>query len=37
MNRLMIDCGKASRMTKGISYLFIYELGAPPNDRLYNY
>ncbi|MFJ2995505.1 hypothetical protein [Pandoraea sp. NPDC087047] len=31
----MIDCGPASEKTQGVSLLLLFELGIPPNDRLF--
>jgi hypothetical protein len=31
----MIDCGQASKRTKGTSLLLFLELGAPPFNWLY--
>jgi hypothetical protein len=31
----LLDCGKASEVTKGVPYLVLYELGWPPFDRLW--
>ena len=31
----MIDCGRASKRTKGTSQLLFLELGAPPFNWLY--
>lgn len=33
----MIDCGRASKRTKGTSILLFLEFGAPPFDWLYLY
>jgi hypothetical protein len=30
----IIDCGRASERTQGITLLLLFELGIPPNDRL---
>lgn len=29
----LLDCGKASEVTKGFPYFFYYEFGSPPFDR----
>jgi hypothetical protein len=29
----IIDCGRASERTQGLAFLFLFELGIPPNDR----
>jgi hypothetical protein len=29
----IIDCGRASQRTRGQPFLFLFELGIPPNDR----
>jgi hypothetical protein len=29
----LLDCGKASEVTKGFPYFFSYEFGSPPFDR----
>lgn len=31
----IIDCGRASECTNGISLLLLFELSTPPNDRLF--
>lgn len=31
----IIDCGRASECTKGIPFLLLFELGAPPNNKLF--
>jgi hypothetical protein len=31
---LLIDCGTASKVTKGVPFLLLYELSAPPNNKL---
>ncbi len=33
--RLLIDCGRASRRTRGVPLLFLFEIAAPPLDRLF--
>jgi hypothetical protein len=30
----IIDCGRASERTQGVSFLILYELGTPPLDKL---
>jgi hypothetical protein len=30
----LIDCGRASEKTCGVSFLVLLELGVPPNDKL---
>jgi hypothetical protein len=30
----IIDCGRASERTQGFSFLLLFELGVPPNNRL---
>lgn len=32
---LLVDCGRVSRCTRGTSFLILFELAAPPNDRLF--
>ncbi len=32
---LLVDCGRVSRCTRGTSFLILYELATPPNDRLF--
>jgi hypothetical protein len=29
----IIDCGRASERIQGQPFLFLFELGIPPNDR----
>jgi len=29
----LMDCGQASKETKGLPYLFLYEFSTPPFDR----
>jgi hypothetical protein len=29
----LVDCGQASKVTKGVPYLLFYELASPPYDR----
>jgi hypothetical protein len=29
----LLDCGQASKVTKGFSLFLLWELGAPPYDR----
>jgi hypothetical protein len=31
----LIDCGRASERTNGIPFLLLFELSAPPNNKLY--
>jgi hypothetical protein len=31
----LVDCGRVSKCTRGVSFLILFELAAPPNDRLY--
>jgi hypothetical protein len=31
----IIDCGRASERTNGIPLLLLFELGTPPNNKLY--
>ena len=31
----IIDCGRASERTQGIAFLLLFELGIPPNDKLF--
>jgi hypothetical protein len=31
----IIACGCASERTRGIPYLLLFELGIPPNDKLF--
>jgi hypothetical protein len=31
---VLLDCGQASKVTKGVPYLVLYEVGWPPFDRL---
>jgi hypothetical protein len=31
----IIDCGRASERTNGVAYLLFFELGTPPNNRLF--
>jgi len=30
----VIDCGRASERTQGVSFMILFELGAPPYDKL---
>jgi hypothetical protein len=30
----LLDCGQASKETKGFPFLFLWELAPPPFDRL---
>ena len=35
-NRLgIIDCGRASERTQGVPLLLLFELGTPPNNKLF--
>ena len=29
----LLDCGQASKVTKGLPFLIVFELGLPPYDR----
>jgi len=29
------DCGRASERTQGVSFMFLFELGIPPHDKLF--
>jgi hypothetical protein len=31
----LIDCGRASERTQGVSFTFLFELGTPPHDKLF--
>lgn len=31
----IIDCGRVSERTQGTTFLVLFELGAPPNDKLF--
>jgi hypothetical protein len=31
--KFMIDCGRASRCTRGMLFLLTFELAPPPTDR----
>jgi len=31
----IIDCGRASERTNGIPFLLLFELSAPPNNKLF--
>jgi hypothetical protein len=31
----ILDCGRASERTQGIPFLLLFELGIPPNDKLF--
>jgi hypothetical protein len=31
----IIDCGRVSESTHGLMFLFAFELGIPPNDKLF--
>jgi hypothetical protein len=35
--RFLIDCGRASRCTRGVPLLFMFEVAAPPMDRLFQF
>jgi hypothetical protein len=30
----MIDCGRATKRTRGFMFIILFELGTPPNDGL---
>ena len=30
----IIDCGRVSERTQGVSFLILFELGTPPMDKL---
>jgi hypothetical protein len=30
----IIDCGRATKRTQGVSFMVLYELGTPPLDKL---
>jgi hypothetical protein len=32
---LLMDCGRASKMTQGVPLLLQFELGTPPTNKLY--
>jgi hypothetical protein len=29
----LVDCGQASKVTKGLPFVMLYELASPPFDR----
>jgi len=31
----IIDCGRVSERTQGTTFLVLFELGAPPNNKLF--
>lgn len=31
----IIDCGRASERTQGVSFLILFESGIPPRDKLF--
>ena len=31
----IIDCGRASERTQGVSFLILFESGAPPHNKLF--
>jgi hypothetical protein len=31
----LVDCGRVSSRTRGTSFLIMFELATPPNDRLF--
>jgi len=31
----LIDCGRASRCTRGLLFMLTFELSPPPTDRLF--
>lgn len=31
----LVDCGRVSKCTRGFAFLILFELSAPPNDRLF--
>jgi hypothetical protein len=31
----IIDCGRASERTQGVSFLILFESGIPPHDKLF--
>jgi len=31
----LVDCGRVSRCTRGVAFLILFELAAPPADRLF--
>lgn len=30
---VLVDCGQASKVTKGVPFLIFFELASPPFDR----
>lgn len=35
INGLLIDCGRASKKTQGVTTFPLFELGTPPLNRLF--
>jgi hypothetical protein len=31
----VIDCGRASERTQGVTFMILFELGAPPHNKLF--
>lgn len=31
---VLLDCGQATQVTRGVPFLVLYEVGWPPFDRL---
>lgn len=31
----LLDCGSASQVTRGVPYQLAFEMGWPPNNRMY--
>lgn len=31
----IIDCGRASERTQGVSFLILFEMGTPPQNKLF--
>jgi hypothetical protein len=31
----LIDCGRASERTQGVSFTILFESGIPPHDKLF--
>jgi len=31
----LVDCGRVSKRTRGVPLLILFELGAPPNNKLF--
>ena len=31
----IIDCGRASERTQGVTFLFLFEMGTPPHNKLF--